>query len=135
MSWFITPEWGLLLISKIVTANNVLQGRQGKSLASENKTHTCHSEARRLHCCWGDIQPVASEWLHIGLWEANMEGEVFRVNMGKTKVLISGPGLDLLQKSDKNPCAACQGHRHKLHFCVVVASVGSTSNAMVSLAV
>ena len=27
--------------------------------------------------------------------------------MGKTKVLISGPGLDMLQKSGKDPCGIC----------------------------
>ena len=32
---------------------------------------------------------------------------------GQTKVLISGPGLDELQKSGKGPCG---GRQHKLHF-------------------
>ena len=41
------------------------------------------------------------------LWKANMEGKGLQVNMGKTKVLISGPGLDVLQKSCKDPCAVC----------------------------
>ena len=27
--------------------------------------------------------------------------------MGKTKVVISGPGIDMLQKSGKDPCAVC----------------------------
>ena len=41
------------------------------------------------------------------LWKANMEGKGLWVNMGKTKVLISGPGLDVLPKSGKDPCSMC----------------------------
>ena len=33
------------------------------------------------------------------LWKANMERKGLRVNMGKTNVLISGPGLTVIQKS------------------------------------
>ena len=36
-----------------------------------------------------------------------MEAKGLRVNMGKTKVMVSGPGLDVLQKSGKDPCAVC----------------------------
>ena len=39
------------------------------------------------------------------LWKTNMEG--LWVNMGKTKVLLSGPGLDVLQKSGEDPCGVC----------------------------
>ena len=38
------------------------------------------------------------------LWKTNMEGKGLRVNTGKTNVLISGLGLDVLQKSGKDPC-------------------------------
>ena len=41
------------------------------------------------------------------LWKTNMEGKGLRVNMGKTKVLISGLGLYVLQKSGKDPCGMC----------------------------
>ena len=40
-------------------------------------------------------------------WKTNMEGKGLRVNMGKTKDLISGLGLDVLQKSGKDPCGVC----------------------------
>ena len=40
-------------------------------------------------------------------WNTNMEGKGLRVNMDKTKVLISGPGLDGLQKYDREPCGVC----------------------------
>ena len=36
-----------------------------------------------------------------------MEWKGLWVNMGKTKVLISGPGIDVLQKSGKDPCGVC----------------------------
>ena len=29
-------------------------------------------------------------------------------NMGKTKIMVSGPNLDLLKKSGKDPCGVCQ---------------------------
>ena len=36
-----------------------------------------------------------------------MERKELRVNMDKTKALISGPGLDVIQKSDNDPCVVC----------------------------
>ena len=41
------------------------------------------------------------------LWKTNIDGKGLWVNMGKTKVLISGLGLNVLQKSGKDPCAMC----------------------------
>ena len=38
------------------------------------------------------------------LWKTNMEWKGLQVNKCKTKVLISGLGLDVLQKSGKDPC-------------------------------
>ena len=40
-------------------------------------------------------------------WKSGMEGKGLRVNMGKTKVMVSGPNLNLLRKSGKYPCAVC----------------------------
>ena len=37
-----------------------------------------------------------------------MERKGLRVNMGKTKIMVSGPNLDLLKKSGKDPCGVCQ---------------------------
>ena len=51
-----------------------------------------------------------------------MEGKGIRINMGKTKVLISGPGLDVLQKSDKDLCGVC------------LKGVGTDSNFLLILA-
>ena len=40
-------------------------------------------------------------------WKEAMEKKGLRVNAGKTKIMIYGTGLDLLQSSGKFPCAAC----------------------------
>jgi len=40
--------------------------------------------------------------------KSGMEERGLRVNMKKTKFLISGPGLDLLQDSQDFPCAVCR---------------------------
>ena len=40
-------------------------------------------------------------------WKTNLEGKGLWVNFGKTKVLISRLGLDVLQKPNKGPCAMC----------------------------
>ena len=37
-----------------------------------------------------------------------MENKGFRVNMGKTKVMICGKGLDTIKPSRKYPCSACR---------------------------
>ena len=40
-------------------------------------------------------------------WKASMESKGLRVNMKKTKFMVSGVDLDVLQKSGKYPCAVC----------------------------
>ena len=37
-----------------------------------------------------------------------MEKKGLRVNMGKTKLMVSGSNLDVLRKSGKYPCGVCQ---------------------------
>ena len=41
------------------------------------------------------------------IWKEAMEKKGSRVNVGKTKVMICGAGLDLLQSSGEYPCAVC----------------------------
>ena len=41
-------------------------------------------------------------------WKDAMEKKGCRVNMSKTKFMISGVGLDVLDKSGKYPCAVCR---------------------------
>ena len=40
-------------------------------------------------------------------WKEAMEKKGLRVNAGKTKIIICGMGLDLLQSSGEFPCAVC----------------------------
>ena len=41
-------------------------------------------------------------------WKEAMEKKGLRVNAGKTKIMICGMGLDLLQSSGEFPCAVCR---------------------------
>ena len=41
------------------------------------------------------------------IWKEAMEKNGLRVDAGKTKVMICGTGMDLLQSSGKYPCAVC----------------------------
>ena len=41
-------------------------------------------------------------------WKEAMEVKRLRVNAGKTKIMICGMGLDLLQSSGEFPCAVCR---------------------------
>ena len=40
-------------------------------------------------------------------WKSGMEAKGLRVNVGKTKFMTSGPDLNPLYKSGKNPCGVC----------------------------
>ena len=40
-------------------------------------------------------------------WKEAMEEKGLRVNAGKTKIMICGMGLDLLQSSGEFPCTVC----------------------------
>ena len=40
-------------------------------------------------------------------WKEAMEEKGLKVNAGKTKIMICGTGLDLLQSSGEFPCAVC----------------------------
>ena len=40
-------------------------------------------------------------------WKTEMEKKGLRVNMGKTKIMMSGIDLDVLKKSGKYPCGVC----------------------------
>ena len=58
------------------------------------------------------------------LWKTNMKGKGLRVNLGKTKVLLSGLGLDVLQKPDKQRCVMClNGVRTNSIFCGVFSTI------------
>ena len=51
-------------------------------------------------------------------WKEAMEKKGLRVNTGKTKIMICGTGLDLLQSSGEIPCALCRtGVGSNIIFC------------------
>ena len=51
-------------------------------------------------------------------WKEAMQKKGLRVNAGKTKIMICGMGLDLLQSSDEFPCAVCRtGVGSNIIFC------------------
>ena len=41
-------------------------------------------------------------------WRSEMAKKELRVNMDKTKLIVSGSNLDVLRKSEKYPCGVCQ---------------------------
>ena len=41
-------------------------------------------------------------------WRSEMKKKGLRVNMGKTKLMVSGSNLDVLRKCGKYPCGVCQ---------------------------
>ena len=68
----------------------------------------------RTGCPWDDLNDQC--WVHVqwgtsGIVE-DMESEIektgLRVNMGMTRIIVSGLDLDLLKKSGKDPCGVCQ---------------------------
>ncbi len=74
------------------------------------------SQEFRTGCPWEDLYAddlvIISDSLEelqakLALWKTGMEAKGLRVNMGKTKIMISGPGLNVLQKTGKHPCAVC----------------------------
>jgi len=70
----------------------------------------------RTGCPWellyADDLVIMAESMHelleqVEVWKEGMEEKGLRVNMGKTKCMISGSQLDRLQKTGKYPCAVC----------------------------
>ena len=49
--------------------------------------------------------------------ESAMEKKGLRINAGKTKVMICGTGLDLLQSSGEYPCAVCRTGEGNYTYC------------------
>ena len=90
----------------------------------------------RTGCPWellyADDLMISAEYMEellvkLKTWKTEMEKKGLRVNMGKTKIMVSGMDLDLLiWKSGKVPCGVCQkevgsnaiGYVGKELFCV-----------------
>ena len=106
---WLQPEWS------VQWENEFHQGSCLSPLLSITVLEALYQEFR-TGCSWEDLyaddRVIVTESLEelqekLVLWKTNMEGRGLRVNTGKTKVLISGPGLDVLQKSGQDPCAVC----------------------------
>ena len=44
----------------------------------------------------------------LGNWKKHLEAKGIRVNMGKTKIMISGKNLYFFSDSEKHPCGVCR---------------------------
>ncbi|XP_060771234.1 uncharacterized protein slc22a21 isoform X2 [Neoarius graeffei] len=71
----------------------------------------------RTGCPWellyADDLVISSDSLEellerLRLWKIGLESKGLRVNMSKTKILMSGPNLNSLKDSGKHPCAVCR---------------------------
>ena len=51
---------------------------------------------------------IAELLVNLKTWKSEMEKKGLRVNMGKTKIMVSGMDLNLLKKSGKDPFGVCQ---------------------------
>ena len=96
---------------------------------------------------WEDLYAndlvIVTEWLEecvrrLLTWKEAKEKKRLRVNAGKTKIMICGTGLDLLQSSGKFPCTVyrtgvgsnsifCNGCKHWVHKNAVGSSVWQKS--------
>ena len=75
------------------------------------------SQEFRTGCPWellyADDLVLAADSLEglqrkLSVWKAGMESKGLRVNMKKTKVMISGPNLGTLKDSGEHPCGVCR---------------------------
>ena len=67
---------------------------------------------------------------HIYSWKEVMEEKGLRVNAGKTKIMICGTGLDLLQSSGKFPSTVC-----RTEVGAAASSAKAVSNGCIRIAV
>ena len=75
------------------------------------------SQEYRTSCPWellyADDLVIVAETLDelcqkLKMWKTNLENKDLRVNMNKTKVMISGPHMNSLLYSGKWPCGVCR---------------------------
>ena len=58
-------------------------------------------------------------------WKEAMEKKGLRVNAGKTKIMICGKGLNLLQNSGEFPCAVCRTGGQQQHLLQWMQALGA----------
>ena len=67
-------------------------------MRSEQVSHGSSCIANTLEKCVSKLKA----------WKEGMENKGLRVNMKKTKLMVTGPGLDVLRDSGAFPCAVCR---------------------------
>ena len=60
--------------------------------------------------CRDTVESIEELPVKLKTWKAEMERKVLSVNIGKTKIVVSGLNLNILKKkkTGKNPCGDCQ---------------------------
>jgi len=64
-------------------------------------------------------------------WKDNMESKGMRVNMNKTKFMISGERQKVRQKAVRWPCGVCSKGLVAIHYSIIVARNGYIRNVVV----
>ena len=67
-------------------------------------------------------------------WKEGMENKGLRVDMKKTRLMVTGPDLDVLCDSGAFPCAVCQVFDRRTQSFAHSASSGCIRGAVVSRA-
>ena len=67
--------------------------------------------------------------MKLNKWKTEMEAKGLRVNMGKTKIMVSGVNLQTLKDSGEYPCSVCR--KGAVTPSTVLAHIGYTRNVVV----
>ena len=124
-------------MSKVFDGKNIFIFHQGSVLSPLLFIIVLEALSREFHCGvpWEDLYAddlvIIAESLEecvrrLLTWKEAMEEKGLRVNAGKTKIMICGTGLYLLQSSGEFPCAVyrtgvgsnsifCKGCKHWVH--------------------
>ena len=68
----------------------------------------CHWEILYADDLMVRAQSMDEVLVKLRTWKSEMEKKGLRVNIGKTKLMVSGSNLDVLKKSRKYTCGVCQ---------------------------
>ena len=90
----------------------------------------CHTGVQWKHLYADDLavmaDPLEECIARFMVWKEEMKHRGLKVNMKKTKIMVSDPGLDLHRDSGAFPCIACRSGvgasfvDHLCYFCLVL---------------
>ena len=70
--------------------------------------------------------------MKLNKWKTEMEAKGLRVNMGKTKIMVSGVNLQTLKDSGEYPCSVCRkGVGSNSIYCAGCLTLGTQENVVV----